>query len=82
MTPAPFDCPNAVIISVSEEPGLRGPILIATIICPHCTRRHVHGVGTRDNPTLGHRLAHCIPTRADTYTLRSYVLVDPSGLLP
>jgi hypothetical protein len=79
-----FTCPDAPIVAVHEEPGWRRPILIASVRCPHCARVHVHvhGVGARGDPVLGHRLAHCIPSGTDTYTLHSYVLVDTNGLLP
>lgn len=28
--------------------------------CPLCGKRHVHGGGDGETPTLGHRVAHCV----------------------
>jgi hypothetical protein len=75
-----YACPDAVIVAVHEEPGLRRHILIVNVRCPHCGHVHIHGAGPRDNPSSG--IAYCIPTGTDTSTLHSYVLTDPNGLLP
>jgi hypothetical protein len=82
MTPsnATYTCPDAPIISVSEEQSWRRVILIAAIRCPHCGRVHVHVVDPRGTPVLGHRLSHCLPSDRDTYELRSYTLTDPDRL--
>jgi hypothetical protein len=79
--PVPFDCPAAVITSVSVQRNYRGTIATVTITCPWCGRPHLHGIGNPDNPTLGHRVSHCTTTDRITPTLHSYVLVDRDGLL-
>ncbi|WHM35708.1 hypothetical protein [Streptomyces sp. BPTC-684] len=36
----------------------RGPGYLV-ISCPHCGARHQHGAGDPDDPSYGHRVAHC-----------------------
>jgi hypothetical protein len=78
----PFSCPDAPITGIHTQTNYRGVIAIVHIVCPWCGHTHTHGIGNPNQPTLGHRLAHCIPTGTDTYTLHSYVLTDPNGVLP
>ena len=45
-------------------------VWIASITCPHCERRHVHGGGAGRLPSLGHRVGHCVGRdRAGDYVL-------------
>lgn len=44
-------------VSVDPRTGTR----TVAIRCPWCRRTHLHGAGTIDQPSYGHRRAHCAP---------------------
>lgn len=60
---------TVVPLSVKRDDG----VWLATIQCPFCARRHIHGLGNGDQPVAGHRESHCSRTGRERRQ-RGYVI--------